>query len=435
MTRTLLKNARLLDPARAIDAPGALLVVNDRVAEVVRGEDAGATLDADHVVDLGGAWLTPGLLDMRACLREPGFEHKEDIHSGLRAAAAGGFTALCAMPNTEPVADCAAVITQITQRAKSAQGARLLPVGAATAGLKDESLAAIGELSAAGCVAVTQGERPVGSARLMRRLLEYCLAFDIPVMSSAFEDSLRGLCTEGPWSTRLGLPSTPAAAEAIGVARDLSLAELSGGRLHLNRISTAASVALIRQAKSRGLRVTCDTSAHHMTLTTEELATFDPNTKVWPPLRSTEDRDAVVDAVEEGVIDAIVSDHQPHHAEDKAREFQIAATGISALEIALSNVLRLVTTGRLSASRAVMALTEGPRRALGLEPVGLFEGSVADLSALDPRYVWVPNRATLKSRGLNTPFLGKDLIGRAVLTMVGGDVVWRTPTGEEAPHE
>ncbi|MGB0589952.1 MAG: dihydroorotase [Myxococcota bacterium] len=430
MKRTLLTGARLRDPGRQLDTRGSVLIVGDTIESVLPG-DAPKAPEADEVIDLNGAWLVPGLLDLRCSLREPGFEYKEDIRSGLRAAAAGGFTAVCAMPHTDPVTDTAAVVAQVTAKASSAEGARLLPVGAATSGLNDESLAPIGELTDAGCVAITQGERPIASARLMRRLLEYCLAFEAPVMSSAFEDSLRGLCTEGEWSTRLGLPSTPAAAESIGIARDIALAELTGGRLHLNRVSTAAGVALVRSAKARGVAVTCDTTAHHMLLTTAALASFDPNTKVWPPLRSESDRAAVVAGVEDGTVDAIVSDHQPHHSEDKAREFQLAATGISALETVVPNVLGLVASGALSEARAITALTDGPRSALALAPVGLFEGSAADLTALDPKITWLPGRRTLESRATNSPFVGQLLKGRATMTLVGGHMVWRGQDSQE----
>jgi dihydroorotase len=430
MKRTLLTGARLLDPGRGLDTKGSVLVDGDTIAAVMPG-DSPADPEADEVIALDGAWLMPGLLDLRCSLREPGFEYKEDIHSGLRAAAAGGFTAVCAMPNTDPITDNPAVVAQITLRAASAKGARLLPVGAATSGLNDESLAPIGELTEAGCVAFTQGERPIASARLMRRLLEYCLAFEAPVMSSAFEDSLRGLCTEGEWSTRLGLPSTPAAAEAIGIGRDIALAEMTTGRLHLSRVTTAAGVALIRGAKARGVAVTCDATAHHMLLTTAALATFDPNTKVWPPLRSEADRAAIVAAVEDGTIDAIVSDHQPHHAEDKVREFQIAATGVSALETVVPNVLGLVASGGLSVERAISALTDGPRAALGLPAVGLFEGSTADITALDPTVTWLPGRRTFESRATNTPFIGQLLKGRTAMTMVGGAMVWRAQDEQE----
>ena len=430
MKRTLLTGARLLDPGRELDTQGSVLVAGDTIEAVICG-DTPADVQADETIDLNGAWLTPGLLDLRCSLREPGFEYKEDIHSGLRAAAAGGFTAICAMPTTDPVTDNAAVVAQVTARAASANAARLLPVGAATSGLNDENLAPIGELTDAGCVAFTQGEHPIASARLMRRLLEYCLAFEAPVMSSAFEDSLRGLCTEGEWSTRLGLPSTPAAAETIGIARDIALAELTGGRLHLTRVSTEAGVDLVRAAKARGVTVTCDTTAHHMLLTTAALATFDPNTKVWPPLRGESDRAAIVAAVEDGTIDAIVSDHQPHHNEDKAREFQIAATGISALETVVPNVLGLVASGALSAHRAISALTDGPRNAFGQAAVGLFEGSTADITALAPKTTWLPGRRTLESRASNSPFIGQPLKGRASMTMVGGNVVWRAQDSQE----
>jgi dihydroorotase len=429
MGRTLLTGARLLDPGRGLDAEGSVIVAEGRIAAVIEGQERPTPEPGDTTVDLSGAWLVPGLVDLRCALREPGYEYKEGIHSGLRAAAAGGFTTVCSTPDTNPVTDCAAVVAQVLERARTAGGARLMPTGAATAGLADETLAAIGELTEAGCVAITQGGAPIASARLMRRLLEYCLAFDVPVMSSAFENSLTGLCTEGPWSTRLGLPATPAAAEAIGIARDLTLAELTGGRLHLTRLSTAAGVALVREAKERGVAVTCDTTAHHMVLTTASLANFDTNTKVWPPLRCEADRAAVVAGVAEGVIDAVVSDHQPHHAEDKAREFQIAATGISSLETAVANVLSLVASGELPAARAISALSAGPRRCLGLPDQGLEAGAPADLTALHPTRAWLADRAAFRSRATNSPFIGETLRGRAVLTMVGGDVVW---TGEDA---
>ena len=431
MTRTLLAGARLIDPAQGLDTVGTLIVADGRITGVHEGSTPPAAQAGDTVHDLSGLWLVPGLKDIRCALREPGYEYKEGIHSGLRAAAAGGFTTVCSTPDTNPVTDCAAVVAQVLERSRTAGGARLLPTGAATKGLEDETLAPIGELTQAGCVAITQGGAPINSARLMRRLLEYCLAFEVPVMSSAFENSLTGLCTEGPWSTRLGLPATPAAAETIGIARDLMLAELTGGRLHLTRVSTAAGVELIREAKHRGVAVTCDTTAHHMVLTTANLAGFDTNTKVWPPLRSEADRAAIVAAVADGVIDAIVSDHQPHHAEDKAREFQIAATGISSLETTVANVLKLVGDGALPANRAITALSSGPRRCLGLAAQGLAIGDIADLTALDPDTMWTAEPATFQSRATNSPFIGHTMRGRAALTMVGGDVVWTLDNVQE----
>ena len=426
MSRLILRGARLLDPAAGLDTVGSVSV-RDGVIEVVATDGAIASADGDQVVDLDGSWLVPGLVDLRASLREPGYEHKEDIHTGLAAAAAGGFTAVCALPETSPVMDCASVVAQVRERAASASGARLLPVGAATRGLDDETLAPIAELSGEGCVAVTQGERPVERARLMRRILEYCSAFEMPVISSAVEPTMHGLCDEGAWSTRLGLPATPAAAEAIAVARDLALCELTGCRLHLTRVTTRRALELIADAKDRGIAVTCDVTAHHLTFTVGDLVSFDPNFKVWPPLRGDDDRAALREGVASGLVDAIVSDHQPHHYEDKARVYANAATGVSALETTLPLVLRLVEAGVVDAARAVTALSAGPRSALGLQAVRLEAGSVADLTVIDPEASWIADAASLVSRGKNTPVIGQVLTGRATMTLVGGSVVWQTP--------
>ncbi len=426
MGRLILRGARLLDPGLALDAEGSVAVRGGLIEEVALGARITAT-DDDEVIDLRGRWLVPGLLDLRSHLREPGFEHKEDILSGLRAAAAGGYSAVCALPATSPVMDCAAVVAQVRERAAAAQSARLLPVGAITQGLDDETLAPIAELRDEGCVAVTQGEHPLRSAQLMRRALEYCRGFDMLVMSSAVEPTMAGLCHEGAWSTRLGLPATPGAAEAIAISRDLALAELTGARLHLSRVSTARGLALIAEAKARGVPVSCDVAMHHLVFTVADLVDYDPNYKVWPPLRSADDRAALRAGLADGTVDAIVSDHQPHHYEDKARVYADAATGISSLETTLSLALGLSEGGALTPARLVELLSRGPRAVLGLPPVQLAAGGVADLTAIDPDASWIPEVSTLESRGANTPLLGQVLTGRAALTLVGGRVVWRTP--------
>ncbi|MEC9070934.1 MAG: dihydroorotase [Myxococcota bacterium] len=431
MGRTLFTNARLLDPATGLDATGGLAVSDGRIAAIYRDEDP-TPQSGDQVFDLRGQWLVPGLVDLRCALREPGFEHKEDIHSGLRAAAAGGFTAVCATPDTSPVTDRAAVVVQVLDRARTANGARLLPVAAATKGLDDERMAPIGELVDMGCVAVSQGEEPIGSARLMRRILEYASGFDVPVFSSPIEPSLKGLCDEGPWSTRLGLSGSPAAAEVIAASRDITLAELTGGRLHLSRVSTGATLELVRAAKARGVPVTCDVTAHHLHLTTEALSGFDPNTRVWPPLRSAEDRDALRAGLADGTVDAVCTDHQPHHAEDKAREFSVALSGVSALETTLSLVMDLVSQGAVDALRAIDLLSSGPSRVLGRDGFEFTEGAVADLTVIDPEGAWCVGRDTLKSRGTNTPFLGRNLKGQATMTMVDGVMVHQLTDGSPA---
>ncbi|MCB9728674.1 MAG: dihydroorotase [Deltaproteobacteria bacterium] len=428
--RTWLVGGHLVDFERGIDGAGAVAVEGGRIVEVVLGPATPGPDDA--VEELDGAWLVAGMTDLRCALREPGYEEKETVSSGLRAAAAGGFTQVCATPDTQPVVDRAAVVAEVLALAKDARAARLLPVGAATLGLRHETLAPVGELHASGCVALSTGEHPVGSAGFMRRLLEYADGFGLTVLTAPAEPTMTGICDEGTWSTRLGLPETPAAAEAIAVSRDLLLAELTGARLHLQRLSTAAAVELVRQAKARGVPVTCDVTPHHLHLGASALATYDPNLKVRPPLRSEADRRALREALADGTVDAVASDHQPQHLEDKSQEFERAATGMSSVETALSLVLALVAEGELTRARAMALLSTGPRRVLGLGGGGLTVGEAADLTAIDPGHTWIPSAGTLLSRGHNTPWLGQALRGRAILTMVGGDVVWRASGEEQA---
>ncbi|MGM0577308.1 MAG: dihydroorotase [Myxococcota bacterium] len=431
MARLVLNDARILDPVEGTDAPGTVIVEGDRITGVaLPGDGDVSPQPCDRVESLEGCWLVPGLVDLRCALREPGFEFKEDVHTGLRAAAAGGYTAVCTTPDTRPVTDREAVVRQILERSETAEGARLLPVGAATAGLGDQTLAPIGELKEAGCVAVSQGEHPLRSARLMRRLLEYAGGFGIPVFISPTEPTLEGLCDEGLASTRLGLPGSPAAAEAIGVSRDTLLAELTGQRLHLQRLSTADGLAALRAARERGVPVTCDVTGHHLSLTVEALEHYDPDARVRPPLRAAHHREALRQALAEGLIDAVVSDHQPHHAEDKAREFDAAATGVSAIETTASLVLMLVDEGVISPLRAVELLSAGPRAVLGIEATSVAAGARADLTVIDPRTTWIPDASTLRSRGRNTPFVGRVLRGRAVRTLVGGREIWRASDAE-----
>lgn len=432
MGRLILESGRLLDPSRDLDAPGSVVIEAGRIRAVVPASDGPVSAEAnDERIDVRGAWIAPGFVDLRASLREPGFEQKEDIHTGLRAGAAGGFTAVCAFPDTDPVMDRPAVVLQVLERAASARGSRLLPVAAATRGLGDENLAPIGELAEAGCVAVTQGERPIGAPRLMRRVLEYCGGFGLPVFSSAVDPNFPGLCDEGSWSTRLGLPATPAAAEIMAVSRDLALAELTGQRLHLSRISTAGGLALVQRAKEHGVPVTCDVTAHHLALTTAALADYNPNTRVWPPLRSEDDVAALRGALRSGVIDAVVSDHQPHHIEDKEHEFPVAASGISGLETVVPLLLDRLAAGDLGPLDLVRLLSPGPMSALCLESSGLGEGQVADLSVIDPDRAWTLTPDVMVSRGKNSPFLQATFPGRASLTVVAGEVLYRVPDPEE----
>jgi dihydroorotase len=425
MSRIVLQNARLLDPAHTMDSLGSVVVSDGRIVSVHLGEVPVPTTDADTVVDLTGNWLLPGLLDLRCALREPGFEHKETIASGLCAAAAGGFTAICNTPDTNPIIDCAAVVAEVREKALHAGGAKLYPVGAATLGLEDDTIAPLGELKTAGCVAASQGEYPIRNARLMRRVLEYASAFELPIFSCPVESTMPGCCDEGLWSTRLGLEGTPGLAEAIGVSRELALAELADTHVHLAKVSTARAMELIKDAKERGVRVTCDVTAHHLTLTSAALHAYNPHTKVWPPLRGEADREALRQALAEGVVDAIVSDHQPHHAEDKLKPFAEVATGASTVETALSLVLDLVHNDVISPLRAVELLSTGPRDIIAVEQVTLETGSVADLTVVHPTASWTPRKETFRSLSHNSPFLGLELRGVATLTMVNGKIVWQ----------
>jgi dihydroorotase len=424
MGRLVLTGGVLVDPGRGLDGPATVVVEADRVAAIIPGNGLRTTPD-DTILDLGGAWLCPGFVDLRATLAEPGFEHREDLATGLAAAAAGGFTAVACQPTTHPALDNEAVVSHLLGRAAQVGGARLLPVGAATQRLENEALAPYGELRDAGCVAVSQGERPVTTAGLMRHVLEYASIFDLPVISAALDPTLAGVCQEGVWSTRLGLPPSPAAAEVVAVARDIALAELVGARLHLSRISTRAALELVARAKDRGLPVTCDVTPHHLLWTVERLAGYDPAFKVAPPLRDEADVAALREGIRSGVVDAIATDHQPAHAEEKAQEFDRAATGVAGLETALSMVLALWRQGVIDRRTLVARLSLGPQRVLGHAGGALEPGAPADLVAIDPELSWIVEPRALRSRAGNVPCQGEVLRGRAVRTWVAGREVFR----------
>jgi dihydroorotase len=435
MKRLIIRNGNLMRPGGERMDSGTIVVEEDKIAAVVGPNEGPVNQEpGDEVIDAKGNWVVPGLIDMRASLREPGYEQHEDIASGLKAAAAGGITSVLALPDTDPVMDNAAVVSQVLELARRADQSRLCPIGAATVGLADESLAPIGEMAEQGCVAITQGEKPIKSARLMRRLLDYTSVFDLPVISSAIEPTLAGVCDEGYWSTRLGLPSTPAAAEWIAIERDLGLAELTNARLHLTRVSTARGLEAIARAKDRGVKVTCDVTAHHLHLNTALLQSYDPNLKVWPPLRSEEDVQALRDGVASGLVDAICSDHQPFHIHNKTCEFVLADTGIMGLETLLPLVLRSVHLGHFSRERAVAALTTGPGQALGRGSIGLQAGRTADLTIIDTATSWILSEGTIRSRSRNTPFAGELFKGRAATTVVGGKIIYQMENPAEARH-
>ncbi|MCB2226423.1 MAG: dihydroorotase [Desulfarculaceae bacterium] len=417
----LLKGGRLLCPASGLDKKGDLLLAKGRV------EAVGSKIDppkSAKVIDCSGKVVAPGFIDLHVHLREPGQEYKETIASGTAAAAAGGFTAVCCMPNTDPVNDSAAVTEQILERAAKAGSARVYPVGAITPGLAGKALTQMAELKDAGCVAVSDDGHPVSDSRLLRRAMEYASGFDIPVVCHSEEKSLSagGAMHEGPTSTRLGLPGIPAQAEVIAVERDLALAGLTGARVHICHISCAGSVEALRRAKEAGWAVSGETAPHYLALCDEDVGEYDTHRKMNPPLRSAADREAVRRGLAEGIIDAVATDHAPHSVLEKELEFGLAAFGVTGLETALGIILELVNEGLMSLSQAIERLTASPARILGLPGGSLAKGGPADVCVFDPAAPWVVEPEAMLSMSKNTAFAGRTLPGRAVLTIRGGKV-------------
>jgi dihydroorotase len=424
----LIHGGTVIDPANERHARLDVLITNGRIEMLA---EPGRIEVAAERVDATGCWVVPGLIDMHVHLREPGFEYKETIETGSRAAVAGGFTAVACMANTDPVNDNAAVTELIRERAAAANLARVYPIGAVSLGLLGERLAEIGEMRAAGIVAVSDDGQAIADSVLMRRALEYSVMFDLPVIVHEEDPGLagEGSMHEGEVSFRLGLTGIPAAAEEVMVARDVALAARTGARLHIAHLSTAGSVALVRQAKERGLAVTAEVTPHHFTLTDDAVGTYDTNAKMKPPLRPSSDVAALIDGLREGVIDAIASDHAPHHRDEKEVEFEAAANGIIGLETALPLALRLHREASVPIETIIRALTVGPARILGVPSGTLSAGAPADVTVIDPRCEWRVDTEQLCSRSKNTPFAGWNMTGRAVCTVVGGRVVWSGETG------
>jgi dihydroorotase len=419
-----IEGGRLIDPARGVDGAYDLLI-EEGVVRAVDKPGALRSRAVDRRIDARRCWVVPGLVDLHCHLREPGYEYKETVATGTAAAVAGGFTAVACMANTNPVNDSAAVTRFILERAAEASLARVYPIGALSQGLRGERLAEIGEMYAAGIVAVSDDGKPVADAGLMRHALEYCAIFGLPVVDHAEDPGLMagGAMHEGRTSLRLGLRGIPAAAEEAMVGRDLLLAELTGGRLHVAHASTRGTVGLLRAAKARGVRVTAEATPHHFTLTDEGVADYDGNAKMNPPLRAAEDREALRQALADGTIDVIATDHAPHHRDEKEIEFENAAFGIVGLETALPLSLRLVEEGVLSATDWVRKLSTEPARILGVAGGTLRSGVPADVTLVDPAREWRVEAARLRSKSKNSPFLGWTMRGRAICTLVGGRVV------------
>jgi dihydroorotase len=415
----------VLDPRNGLDAERDVLLRDGAVAEV--GQEGERLADpAAAVIDAAGKWVLPGLCDVHVHLREPGEEGKETILTGSRAAVAGGFTSVVAMPNTRPPNDSPQVTELVLARAAAAGLCRVYPAGAISKGLKGEELSEMAELRAAGCVAFTDDGRPVMSGSLMRRALLYSKLFGVPVMAHEEDLTLsgKGTMNEGPTATRLGLLPIPRSAEVSMVARDLVLAAEVDGRLHLCHLSCAESFHLVREAKRRGVRVTAEVTPHHFALTDQAVDGYRTHAKMNPPLRRAEDVKAAREALQDGTVDCIATDHAPHGPLDKEVEFDRAANGVVGLETAVGLSLELVQQGALSPLRMAELLSDGPARAFGLPGGHLSRGAPADLTVIDPRAEWTVEAARFHSRARNTPFEGQRLPGRVTHTVVGGRLVF-----------
>lgn len=424
--RLLIANGYVVDPTQNVNGGRDIFIEDGRVVELRKS--GGEVPEGAELFDATGLIVAPGFIDLHTHLREPGQEYKETIASGAAAAVAGGFTSVCAMPNTDPVNDNPAVTSFIVEQSQSVGLANVFPVGAITKGSKGEELAEMGEMLRAGIVAVTDDGRPVPTPGLMRRALEYARGFDLTLMDHCDDKSLAagGVMHEGEWSLRLGLRGIPALAEESDAARDCALAELTGARVHLAHVSTRGAIDAVRRAKERGAQVTCEVAPHHFTLTDAACEGFDTNTKMNPPLRSREHLDAVLEAIADGTVDAIATDHAPHHADEKSLEFDHAPFGITGLETAVGLALdRLVHGGSVGLERLVELLSVNPARIFRLEGRGTLKvGAWGDVTVLDPDLRWTFDASHSKSKSRNTPFDNYTFQGAAVATIVAGRLVY-----------
>ncbi|GAB6100712.1 dihydroorotase [Halanaerocella petrolearia] len=423
MNKLLLKNGQVINPIKQTSQKQDILIEDNKIVKL------GSNLKSEtaQVFDLAGKIITPGLVDMHVHLREPGFEYKETIETGTKAAAKGGFTTVAAMPNTDPIIDKDALVKSVLATAKEEAVVNVCQIGAITKESKGEELAEIGSMKQAGAIGVSDDGNSVMNAEVMRLALQYAKDFDLPVISHCEDDNLAGdgVVHEGYYSTMTGLDSIPASAEDVMVARDISLAEETDSRVHIAHISTKGSVELVRQAKARGVEVTCEVTPHHFTLTDAEITSFNTATKVNPPLRSREDVEAIKKGLQDGTIDVIATDHAPHSVEEKDVEYDYAPFGISGLETALGLVLtELVKPEILSLEEAIAKLTINPAQILDLNKGEIATGKVADLTVIDLKDNWQVDPAKFISKGKNTPFTGHKLRGKTIMTVVAGEVVY-----------
>ncbi|MCH5187384.1 MAG: dihydroorotase [Oscillospiraceae bacterium] len=417
----LIKNGHLIDKANGLDSVADILIKDGRIAEI----GVGLSAEGASVYDASGKYVSPGLIDMHVHLREPGQEYKEDIESGTRAAQKGGFTAVCCMPNTAPVTDSAAVVKFIKDRAKEVGMCKVYPIAAITKGMKGEELSEMGELREAGAIAVSDDGKPVKSGGVMQRAIKYASMFDLPVISHCEEMSLMdgGVMNEGITATSLGLRGISPAVEEVMVSRDILIAEHEGLPVHIAHISTKGSAELVRQGKRRGVKVTCETCPHYFSLTEEAVGDFDTNAKMNPPLRTQEDVDAIIAAIQDGTVDAIVTDHAPHHIDEKRLEFELAMNGIIGLETSLPlGITKLVKTGKITLADLIYLMSTGPAKVLGIEAGEIKVGRAADLTVFDPDEKYTVDVSAFQSKSKNCPYDGMELYGKVYNTILDGVV-------------
>jgi dihydroorotase len=428
MPTLLIQGGRLVDPSQSLDTVGNVLICDGRIVAIGPGAGLEDDVVADEVVDASGLIVTPGLIDMHVHLREPGREEDETIETGAAAAIAGGFTSVACIPNTEPPIDTQAAVEFIHQKAARADACNVFVVACASKNREGKELAEIGQLVEAGAVAFSDDGAPVYDAELMRRVFEYCRMFNKPFLAheEVLELTAGGVMHEGLVSMVLGLKGMPAAGEEVMIGRDIALAEVTGGRLHVMHLSTAGGVELVRRAKARGIAVTAEASPHHFTLTDECLRHFDSNYKMSPPLRTAADVEAILEGLADGTIDCIATDHAPHAVEKKMLELDRAPFGILGLETAVGlSITRLIVPGRIDWSRLVAAMSTLPAKILGIDRGTLCVGAIGDVTVIDPNMPWEVDASTFRSKSVNTPFHGWQLTGRAVATIVGGRIKFR----------
>lgn len=416
----LVKNIRVIDPAVGIDEVTDMLINGETIERIEQGIDCP---DAE-ILERSGCIAVPGLVDVHVHLRDPGQEYKETIETGTAAAAHGGFTAICSMPNTAPTTDNASIVDYVLDKAREANHCRVYPSGACTKGLKGESLAEIGDMVAHGAVAFTDDGRGVQNAGMMRRVMDYAKMFDKVVMSHCQDEDLvgPGQVNEGVVSTRLGMAGWPAAGEELQIQRDIALSELTGCPIHIQHITSARGIELVREGKARGIAVTCEATPHHIALNEDDLTTtYNTNLKMNPPLRSKRDNEAIIEGIKDGTVDCIVTDHAPHAAHEKAREFELAPFGMTGLETSLATIITyLVKPGHIDYDRMVELMAIKPREILRVDQVRMEAGSIADITIFDPECTWVVTEDEMCSKSKNSGFLGYELTGRATDVFVGG---------------